>query len=485
MPGNSTTTANPQTTWGSSATKYNKQYIPGNSTHFTITHVDTGKIDVYRKTRTITGYDLTPTYTNTQIGSIPQGGNFTGNAHTNADETSLFSSTIGKSKLQQQAKTVSTQVWDGKTQPAPNTVIYGENAINAAYGAKNNKGEVFAGTSPAEGGASIPPENVVGTGEVSPKELTLQKKIEQGKLGTGGVFDNASMAQKGSNTSLGAGEVVIYPQTLRSIGGGKGQDYIKLQMLKYSPKKFGEFTATNISGVGERKKNRQGLGSVILPIPGGISDNNNVAWGGDTMDPLAMAMASAAYATIIDGAKAGAEQAKEIFASARANAGAVKGALGAAIAGAASKTGATTIKRVSGSIVNPNMELLFNNPSLRQFNFSWKLAPRSREEAQAVIKIIRFFKQGMAPVREEPNLFLKAPNTWKITYTHLSEQHRYLNRFKECAMLNCGVQYTPEGNYSTYEDGVMTAYQLTLAFQELDPVYSDDYKDIPNTEIGF
>ena len=52
-------------------------------------------------------------------------------------------------------------------------------------------------------------------------------------------------------------------------------------------------------------------------------------------------------------------------------------------------------------------------------------------------------------------------------------------------MVNCGVQYTPDGKYATYEDGVMTAYQLTLAFQELDPVYSDDYKDIPNTEIGF
>ena len=45
--------------------------------------------------------------------------------------------------------------------------------------------------------------------------------------------------------------------------------------------------------------------------------------------------------------------------------------------------------------------------------------------------------------------------------------HKYLNKFKECALLNCGVQYTPDGNYATFEDGVMTAYQLTLSFQEL------------------
>ena len=159
--------------------------------------------------------------------------------------------------------------------------------------------------------------------------------------------------------------------------------------------------------------------------------------------------------------------------------------MGVAIAGMASQTGSQLLKRTQGAIMNPNMELLFNNPSLRQFNFSWKLAPRSADEAKNVIKIIRFFKQGMAPVREEPNLFLKAPNTWKLTYKHKTGDHKYLNRFKECAMLNCGIQYTPDGNYATFEDGVMTAYQMTLSFQELDPVYSDDYTDIPNTEIGF
>jgi len=164
----------------------------------------------------------------------------------------------------------------------------------------------------------------------------------------------------------------------------------------------------------------------------------------------------------------------------------VKTALGTAIAGAASKTGAQVLKRTSGAIINPNMELLFNNPSLRQFNFTWKLAPRSKDESRAVVSIIRFFKQGMAPIREEPNLFLKAPNTFKLTYHHKFDDHKYLNRFKECALLNCGVQYTPDGNYATYEDGVMTAYQMTLAFQELEPVYSDDYQNLQdNNIIGF
>ena len=91
----------------------------------------------------------------------------------------------------------------------------------------------------------------------------------------------------------------------------------------------------------------------------------------------------------------------------------------------------------------------------------------------------------MAPIRQEPNLFLKSPITFQLTYKHKASDHKFLNKFKECALLNCGVQYTPDGNYATYEDGVMTAYQMTLSFQELDPVYSDDYEGISNTEIGF
>ena len=37
------------------------------------------------------------------------------------------------------------------------------------------------------------------------------------------------------------------------------------------------------------------------------------------------------------------------------------------------------------------------------------------------------------------------------------------------------MSYTPDGNYSTYYDGGMTSYQMTLSFQELEPVFDDDY----------
>ena len=461
--GQATTTANPITTYGSDATK--NQIRPGGDLgtgrYYPIVNASTGKIDVYRYTDG----------NSTQIGSIPRGGNFTPNTQSNSAETSHFSSATGKQKFRDNAKQVVTREWKdaGSTsQPPPNTIINGENSLVDAYGTKNSKGEVVENTRVEEGGA--PPSDAM---ESSTPLLDA-------------AIDSATPKVKKSNTSLGAGEVVIYPQTLRSSAGSKGQDYIKMQMLQYVPKGIGDFSGGNLSGSGPRPKNRKGLGSVVLPIPGGIADNNNVSWGGDQMDPVAQAFSSVAFATVMQGVEAGGAQANKILQAAQGNSGEVKKALGTAIAGAASKTGAQVLKRTSGAIINPNMELLFNNPSLRQFNFTWKLAPRSKDESRAVVSIIRFFKQGMAAIREEPNLFLKAPNTFKLTYHHKFDDHKYLNRFKECALLNCGVQYTPDGNYATYEDGVMTAYQMTLAFQEIEPVYSDDYQNLQDDNIiGF
>jgi len=42
------------------------------------------------------------------------------------------------------------------------------------------------------------------------------------------------------------------------------------------------------------------------------------------------------------------------------------------------------------------------------------------------------------------------------------------------------VQYTPDGSYSTYDDGSMTSYQVSLQFGELNPIYADDDKDSEN-----
>ncbi len=42
-------------------------------------------------------------------------------------------------------------------------------------------------------------------------------------------------------------------------------------------------------------------------------------------------------------------------------------------------------------------------------------------------------------------------------------------------MTQFSTDYTPNGNYSTFRDGTMTQYKISMGFKELDPVFNDDY----------
>ena len=274
-----------------------------------------------------------------------------------------------------------------------------------------------------------------------------------------------------------------FPSNLRyPVDMAGEQDVIKFDMLKYEPKKVSGF------GFSERNSDRASIGSVILPIPGGISDANACDWGGDSMNPLQIAGAAVALGALgsdaVPGGLGGALG--DLKNQVVDNNQAVKGAIaGGAAASAIGSDINSLLGRTQGVILNPNLELLFQRPSLRPFSFEFKMSPRSSAEAARIVQIIRFFKQGMAPIRDESRLFLKTPHTFRIKYEQQGKDSKFLNRFKECALLSCNVQYTPEGNYAPYEDGAMSSYAMSLQFKELEPVYNDEYSDFDDTNIGF
>ena len=312
-------------------------------------------------------------------------------------------------------------------------------------------------------------------------DTTNDKKVSKGE-----DFGNLE-SEKGTRED-GFG-FYVFPTSIRS--GENGQDFLKFDMMKYEPKKLQEGIEEGNLALKDRNKDRKSIGTVILPIPGGIQDQQQVSWSSDNMDAAAMALAGAALAGITEGGGGFVDAVGDSITQITKSSGEVKKGLAAAIAGSASGA-SKLLTRTTGAVMNPNMELLFNGPSLRSFNFSFLLAPRDRNEAMTVIKIIRFFKQGMSPIRSKSRLFLRSPHTFRLAYKHRAgtkdkgKDHPFLNKFKECALNGFTVNYTPNGNYSTYEDGVMTAYQMTMGFQELTPIYNDDYGNDPFPEkIGF
>lgn len=323
-------------------------------------------------------------------------------------------------------------------------------------------------------------------------ESTLYKsevnKAKQGTTTSEQISAAVGESKQGTRDKFpGAGteEPLRYPITLKL----QKQDVIMFKMVQYSPKKLG--TETETFGFGERNvagsENRNIIGRVVLPIPGGISDTNAVTWGGADMNALESALGSAGLGFIEGGAEAGTKSFESSLNTVSKNSEDVKKAISTAFAGqVVGVQGLLT--RTTGLIINPNMELLFQAPTLRPFTFNFKLSARSPEEAKVIRSIIRFFKQGMAPIRTKSNLFLKSPHTFQLEYLHKYEPHTYLNKFKECALTYFSVDYTPEGQYATFTDGAMVSYQITMQFQELEPVFNDDYKNpenAPDTEIGY
>ena len=145
-------------------------------------------------------------------------------------------------------------------------------------------------------------------------------------------------------------------------------------------------------------------------------------------------------------------------------------------------TASQILSRQDARALNPNLELLFKSPELRNFSFQYKFSPRSAPEAKAVKSIIKAFKKAMSPKRgEEGAFFLNAPDIFELSYLHKNMMHSSMNKFKTCALKSCTVNYAPEGTYATFPDGVMHSYLMTLGFTEIDPVFAEDYDEKPLT----
>ena len=297
-------------------------------------------------------------------------------------------------------------------------------------------------------------------------------------------------------------------------------DYLQFTIVEYQPTKqasggslVGAPGSRRIGPNGTKDKAKKILGSIIMQMPSNIQDGNAVDYGESNMNTLMGAAAGLIGSTIEGGGEALAAMVKgdkegyqnavnnmtgemkntvgtdssimdaaAQFANVKATSAAI-GALGGNV------SAADLLARQTGQIFNPNMELLFNGPTLRSFSFSFKMTPRSPSEAQECKNIIRSFKSNMAPKTKNTGsvggsgVFLKTPNVFELRYKKGNSDHPFLHKFKQCFLTNVSVNYTGEGVYTTYDDATPVSMQIDLSFKELEPIYDVDYDDAGG--VGF
>ena len=233
--------------------------------------------------------------------------------------------------------------------------------------------------------------------------------------------------------------------------------------------------------------NKRTVGHITLPIPDGVSDQNQVDFTNGTLNPLQVAGAETALKFFLGGGsdKAG-ENAAKAFKQAITDPN-VKNAVSAIITGSVFQVNANELlARTEGNVLNNNLELLFRGPTLRPFNFSFNLSARDTSESRMIKKIIRAFKQSSAVQKTPGGLFLHAPNTYKLEFINgkTNRKHEFLPRVKECALLGVTMNYMPENTYMTYDDTSMVSYNMRLQFKELEPVFNDDYDKEDQGDTG-
>ena len=327
---------------------------------------------------------------------------------------------------------------------------------------------------------------------------------------------------------------------------GNTQDYMQINQFTYRPPNKDIFFPKSAAVKTEAKTNpsqllgqgvplgtprEEFLGLVKLPMPNNLTDSNNVSWGADQLNALTAAVSSAVFGQgqmiaqkigdtlgsdkfdeanffqkIIQLLQTGGNIVGTSLDQGKTELNAIikdlttKGSnlnvMTQAIAGSAllnigqfGLTPETVLGRGQGVVPNSNIALLFNSPTLREFTFSWKMTPRSREEASRVRNIIRFFKQGMAPKKGintatgAASFFLGTPNVFDIIFKTTRDKYDILNendsvlRIKTCACTGAAVNYTPDGMWNAYEKGQPVAVTLSLRFSELEPIFDTDYDD--------
>ena len=307
------------------------------------------------------------------------------------------------------------------------------------------------------------------------------------------------------------------------------QDHLKITRYEYLRSSINASKPPSLEGINEDGKaaqfsNVSGVreveggsvlgalkGSVILPMPK-VTDVNAADWGKSELNAQGMAAAGLASKLIGQPGETPDERERRLqaFEDLRSQRGGEEGGsvrrktTGAIYNQIVAKTAGlllgtdlnadTVLARQGGTVLNPNAEMLFQGPALRDFTFKYRMIARNRDEGQMIRNIIRFLKLGMAP-KFRSSTYLKSPDVFSLQYKRgrgkPSDSEEGIldtvNRFSPggLALTSINTDYAPNSYWSAYQDSQPVEITMDLNFVELRPIYYNDQVLTPTNSVGF
>ena len=306
-------------------------------------------------------------------------------------------------------------------------------------------------------------------------------------------------------------EIFAYPLDINL-----NQDHLKITRYKYRREtlnaSFPTGTQEKDKETGEMVDIKGGtvlgdlVGSVILPMPK-ATDTNGAEWGKNELN--AQGLAALGIANAITGMPASTEAEKmerneafrqfqeqrgnnEFGSAFQQGSGAIYNQIIAKTAGMLLGTelnADTVLARKGGVVLNPNAEMLFQGPVLRDFSFKYRMVARSKKEGVSIRSIIKFLKSGMAP-KFRSSTYLKSPDVFTLEYRNKPSGDAILktvNRFSPggLALTTLGTDYAPNTYWSAYDDSQPVEITMDLSFAELRPIYEQDQMDLGGDNVGY
>jgi hypothetical protein len=303
---------------------------------------------------------------------------------------------------------------------------------------------------------------------------------------------------KKPTVNAGSTNTLRYPSNMDTAS-----DYVVFQFYKYAPPFGGGRESTNdvkeslTTGSSEAYRNygsssdrsyanpSTDLNSIVLYMPEDIQSQFGAGWNGAGFGSVAAGLM---------GAAGGATMQKDVMSIIQAGGesfpGVVKTAVfDALLQGINAVAGASinlnqALGTITGTVLNPNVELAYEAPKLRNFSLKFKLVPRSGDESKIIQSICNTFKKSMLPsfggqalgFPEAGNL-LTIPDLCQVSFMNGSALHPYLPKYKLCGITDVNINYTAAGAYATYGDGAPVATELTISFLETKLIFSQEVKE--------
>ncbi len=145
---------------------------------------------------------------------------------------------------------------------------------------------------------------------------------------------------------------------------------------------------------------------------------------------------------------------------------------------------------VTGSVVNPMLEVIYTSPEFRVFRFDFMFYPRSSKEAEEVQNIIERIRFHQSPEikKDSFGFFLIPPSEFDIKFYYNGKENPNIPKISTCILTGLDIDYAPQG-FAAYEvpkqesptkggTGMPVGIRLSLNFKETEYLVKDNYKQV-------